>query len=224
MFASLLRPRPARCVPVLLILLLMACSSRPSRLYLLNSTVAPAQTVASARSRNNDAGYGSSQPPGAARAGDARLLGVAVTVPEYLDRLDIMVRTSANEIKPNYDEQWGEGLAVTATQTLAEDLSKLLPSDDTVILPSRSRRTIDYQVNLDLTRFETAADGESVIAGRWSITDGTGNERASGRVLRSEPAAPGDFEGMAEAMSKNLAAVGAEIAQAVRQLPPSRKL
>jgi len=197
-------------LPPLLALLVAGCQSPPSRLYLLNSIPATPQTQAAT------AASGSSRPAGHA---SGPVIGVAVSVPEYLDRTDIMERTSANELKPNYDAQWGENLAVTATRTVSDNLATLLPSDDIMMLPSRSRRSFDYQVNLDLTRFESDPQGVSTLAGRWSISNSDGVEKASGHVLRTETAGGAGYDAMAAAMSRNLAAVSSDIANALQRLP-----
>jgi uncharacterized protein len=189
------------------------CQSPPSRLYLLNSIPATPQPQAAT------AASGSSRPaPGGAHA-SGPVIGVSVSVPEYLDRTDIIERTSANELKPNYDAQWGENLAVTASRTVSDNLATLLPSDDIMMLPSRSRRRFDYQVNLDLTRFESDPQGVSTLAGRWSISNSEGVEKASGHVLRTEPASGTGYDAMAAAMSRNLAAVSSDIANALQRLP-----
>src|SRR4051812_874936 len=130
-----------RCVtreaagPLLLALLLGACSSQPSRLYVLNGAMPSSQPeagVQTARSGAAGLASGASRQVGTAGTGKGALLGVQVSVPEYLDRLDIVERTSANELKPNYGAQWGESLSVTATRSLVENLGSLLPGDDVV--------------------------------------------------------------------------------------------
>jgi uncharacterized lipoprotein YmbA len=191
----------------------LGCSSPPSQVYLLSSSV-PAPAVAGAVPISS----GSSQPR---RSGQRQgpLVDVVVTVPEYLDRLDIMQRSGANELKPDYNAQWGEPLAVTATRALTENLAAAVPADDIVMLPTRSSRRFDYQVNLDLTRFECDAAANCVLAGRWGIIDRDGNERANGRVQRSQKAEGEGYTGMAAAMSRNLAGVSADIAAALQRLP-----
>ncbi len=198
------------------LLFLAACSSPPAQLYLLSSTVAPSphQTAA----QPDLAGHGSSRPVGGAMPADAPRVGVNVSVPDYADHTHMVERTSANELKPLYDAQWAENPAVTATRTLTEDLTALLPSDDVLMLPSRSGRGLEYEVRLDLTRFESDARGASVLRGRWSILDSEGKERARGRVARSEQVGEGGYEEMAAAMSRNLAAVSADIAAALERL------
>jgi len=209
MATSVIRPIVA-ALPV--IVALLGCSSQPSRLYLLSSTETPTTVQPSVVAVS-----GSSQPA-AARRPNGPAVGVAVTVPEYLDRLDVMERTSANELKPIYAAQWGESLATTATRAVAENLSARFPSDDIVILPSRSQRQLDYQVNLDLTKFESDSEGNSTLAGRWSIADSDGTERMSGRVQRIEKADGPGYDAMAAAMSRNLAAASKEIATALQQI------
>lgn len=193
-----------------------ACSSSPSRLYLLSAVSAPPQVAAA------DAGSAvmATTPPRMRLSAGTPLVGVSVTVPEYLDRLDIVERTSNNELRPDYSAQWGEDLAVTATRAFAQDLGALLPAADIVTLPSRARRDVDYQLTLDLTRFESDSAGQSTLAGRWSIADASGNERASGRLLLAETAESGDYAAMAAVMSRNLASASGQIATALARLNP----
>lgn len=216
MVPSPLRLALARLAALPLLLLAVDCSSPPSRLYVLNSQISPSPGPVAAQ---YGAGYGPSLPVRAGGAAGGALLGVAVTVPEYLERSSIVERTGDNEVKPRYEAQWGEGLTTDATRVVAENLTALLPSSDVVMLPSRSRRALDYEINLDLTRFDSDPVGNSVVAGRWSISDRGGNELTSGRVSRKEQADQAGFDAMAAAMSRNLAAVSADIAAAFGRLP-----
>ena len=192
-----------------------ACSSPPSRLYLLSSQSASGQTHAASATETS----GSSLPVAAVHSTGGPLVAVTVSIPEYLDRLVILQRTSANEVKPDYSAQWGENLGVTASRVVAENLETMVPSDDVVMLPSRSRENFDYLVTLNLTRFESDDQGRSVLVGRWSISDRDGTEITSGRAQRTESATGPGYDAMAAAMSHNLAAVSADIAQALQRLP-----
>lgn len=206
-------------LPLLAALAAAGCSSPPSRLYLLSAVTEPGAAPSASASGARTAASGSTLPRGSGEQHGAPLVGVSVSVPEYLDRLDIVERTSANELKPDYSAQWGENLGVTATRAVVEDLIARLPSDDVVIFPSRSARSVDYVVRLDLTRFEMDAQRRSVLAGRWSIADKDGRERASGRVQHAEPVEQEGYTAMAAAMSRNLAAASTEIAAALQRLP-----
>jgi uncharacterized lipoprotein YmbA len=203
-------------------LLLAACQSSPSQLYILSSQTAARQNAGSAQLAD---AAGGDLPRPAASSKLASTLGVTVTVPEYLDRLDIVERVGANELKPSNTAQWGESLSIDATRVVVEDLEALLPPASVVMLPSRSRRSLDYQVDITLVRFEGDARGNSVMAGEWSISASDGHELASGRFARSEPIGQTGFSETAAAMSRNLAAVSADLAAAFKQLatPPQGK-
>jgi uncharacterized lipoprotein YmbA len=218
MHASLRQSALARPLFWLVPLLLAACQSSPAQLYLLSSQTAARQNAGSAQ-LVDAAGRGLPRP--ADRGKLAGTLGVAVTVPEYLDRLDIVERAGANEVKPSEKAQWGESLSIDATRVVVEDLEALLPSASVVILPSRSRRSLDYEVDIELIRFEGDATGNSVMAGEWTISASDGHVLASGRFTRTEPIAQTGFSEMAAAMSRNLAAVSADLAAAFKQLAPS---
>jgi uncharacterized lipoprotein YmbA len=201
------------------LLLCAACSSPPSQLYQLSPVIARSQVAAA----DPGSAVAATAPTPTDRFAGGPLVGVSVTVPEYLDRLDIIERTNGNELKPNYSAQWAEDLAVTTSRAFAEDLSALLPTVDIVTLPSRAHRDVDYQLTLELTRFESDSTGRSTLAGRWSIADRSGNERGSGRVLLADSAKPGDYGAMAAAMSRNLASASAEIQRALLRLNPPLK-
>jgi len=229
MLSLSLRRASARILTLALLLLTVACSSPPTRFYLLSASASPPPGHTPTQSAGTDIASGSSRARGAgtSRASNASrrtatpLVGVSVTVPEYLNRLDIVERVSANEAKPIHTEQWGEDLSVAATRAVAENLTMLLPAQDVIMLPARSARSPDYQVNLDLIRFESDAEGQSVLTGRWSIADAAGVERASGRAAYSERTTGAGYPAMAATMSRNLGAVSRDIAAALRGLPAS---
>lgn len=89
------------------------------------------------------------------------------------------------------------------------------------MMPTRIARPLDYQVNLDLMKFDSDSEGNSILTGRWSITDAAGVERASGRASYSERATASGYQAMAATISRNLGAVSRDIAAALNKLPPS---
>jgi uncharacterized lipoprotein YmbA len=188
-----------RVLAPLLVIGLAGCGEAPPHLYVLTGT--------------------SSAPAAPPRV--EPLVGVVVQVPDYLDRLDMVERTSANEIRADYNARWGEDLAVTASRALTADLTALAPGTNIIMLPLKDGRRADYRLRLDLTQFETTADGTSVLTGDWIITDSTGREWASGSVSHTQPVPPEDPAAGVAAMSRNLAAAAAEIAGPVKALRPA---
>jgi uncharacterized protein len=198
--------------------MLIACQSSPAQLYVLSAQPAPASSALSEAKLADAAGR---RAPRAVDPGKPlSTVGIAVSVPEYLDRSEIVERASANELRPSYKAQWAESLSIDASRVVSEDLEALLPSANVVMLPSRARRSIDYEVNIDLRRFESDAAGSTIVVGEWTIDASDGHELANGRFRRSEPIAQAGFGEMAAAMSRNLAAVSTDIAAALGRLSP----
>jgi hypothetical protein len=151
---------------------------------------------------------------------EMRATTVAVTVPQYLDRSEIMVRTDAFELKPLPDATWAEDLARTASRTLAEDLNRLAPQYDVVAWPNRFERPVTYHIDVNLSHFEMDNSSQVVIAGRWTIVDNTtARERASANFQYAASVAAPDPTLIVGTMSGLLGSVSSEIAAELEKLP-----
>jgi uncharacterized lipoprotein YmbA len=164
--------------------------------------------------------------PAARHASPAALATAPVTilvnptsVPDYLDRLEIVARTGANELHLIESDQWAERLSVNISRVLAENLSAEVPSDAFMASAARNGAALDYQVALTLDSFEFDESGAALLAGRWSISNGAGtHELAAAKVaLREPPGGPGTAQGVA-AMSRNLDVVSQNIAAGIQKL------
>src|SRR5713226_9261883 len=104
------RAGPYFLASTVVLLMSAGCVSGPSpNLYVLNTvTPRPSELPSRAKSRAVSAGIN------------------AVTIPEYLDRSEIVVRSSANELKTRESERWGESLAAGATRAFTENLARAL--------------------------------------------------------------------------------------------------
>jgi uncharacterized lipoprotein YmbA len=211
MRVSLLLAVPRQVLPILFASLLVACQSEPSRLYVLNAAATPDRSAILASADAPGRGHGAPPSP-------AHVLGVTVVLPQYLDTLNIVERVGANELKPNPDAQWGESLSIDATRVVAENLGARLPAIEVIMLPSRMPRAPDYEVEIDLTRFESDLTGNALAKGRWTISDDAGHEIASARLWRQEQVSGRGYDATAAAMSRILAAVSADIATAAETL------
>jgi len=80
-----------------------------------------------------------------------------VTIPDYLDRPQIVTRTNQHSVLLAEFDRWAEPLSGNISRTLAENLSSLLQTDTVVLYPWPGSVDIAYQVLVDVFRF----DGES---------------------------------------------------------------
>lgn len=189
------------------LLVLGACGPLlpPPRLYVLSSEASPAAAL-----------------PVAARPIS---IGIGPTsLPEYLDRSEIVVRDGPNEIRLVDTDRWAERLSINISRVVAGNLATLLPSASLAVLPTTSADTADLEVSLDLIAFESDSRGNCTISGRWMITDlRTRTELANGKVAVNEPAGGAGYAAVAAAMSRGLAGVSEDIARVINGAPARPK-
>jgi hypothetical protein len=140
-----------------------------------------------------------------------------VTLPDYLDRPQIVTRASGNRVMLADFDSWIEPINSMFTRVLVQNLSVLLASDNVMSLPQRRATPLDYQVEVDVTRFDADATGRAVLDSRWRVY-GEGGERLieEGRSTIVESAVePSDYEAVVASMSKALAQMSRAIASVI---------
>ena len=190
------------CVGVLNIL---GCgTSQPSHFYLLRA-VSPASVSGLSETKLSSLSLG---------------LG-PVTLPKYLDRPQIVTKTSAHEVDLAEFHKWAEPLSDNVSHVLSENLSALLSTDRIEQYPWRSSTAVDYQITVDVLQFDGTRGGEAVLVARWSLLGDDGKTIVTTKKtsITHHPMSQ-EYEALVEAMSQNLTDLSREIAQAITALPP----
>jgi uncharacterized lipoprotein YmbA len=156
-------------------------------------------------------------PPPAALAPVAVAVGIGpIELPGYLDRAQIVVRLSDNQVALSDADRWAEPLAANLQRTLEENLAALLPSASFVAYPWYPSEAPDHAVSIRFRRFEADTVGAVVLDATWELT--TSGARTDGRSTRiEESAAAPDRAAAVGAQSRALARLSEEIATAVRR-------
>jgi uncharacterized lipoprotein YmbA len=159
-------------------------------------------------------------PESAGAAGAEWAVGVGpVEIPDYLDRQQITTRNGPSRLELAEYDRWAEPLESNVARVLAENLSFLLGTDLVSLFPWSGSTKVDYQVVVDLTRFEGTSEGKVTLAAHWSILDG---EKRKVLVARksyfTESANRADFESMVSAQSRLLGHLSREIASEITAL------
>lgn len=98
-------------------------------------------------------------------------LGIGpVDFPAYLDRPEIAYRSGGNQIHFATSDRWAEPLKTTFSRTLAENLSVMLPTDRISLYPWARTTRVDYQISVDVARFDADATGAVVLTASWEIS------------------------------------------------------
>jgi len=184
-----------------LVLGLARCSAspNPTRFYVLD----PADGVpAAASAATNDR--------------DLRVGIRSVELPRYLERPQIVTRASANRLELAEFHQWGAPLRQTVPALLAENLSRLLPSEQVQVFPWGRAFAPDAQVLVEVSRLEGSLGGESVLAARWRILGRAGDEVRGGTSRFTEASGP-DYESLVAAHSRLFGSLSRDIAEGLRR-------
>jgi uncharacterized lipoprotein YmbA len=158
-------------------------------------------------------------PPGGSSARKT-VVGVGpVTLPDYLDRPQIVTRASGNRVILASFHSWVEPVDGMFTRVLVGNLSSLLATDNVVTLPQRRPMPLDYQVEVDVARFDADVTGRAVLDARWRVFGKDGDLLVGeGRSTIVEPVAePGSYEAIVAAMSQALAQMSSTIAGTIEQ-------
>jgi uncharacterized protein len=151
------------------------------------------------------------------------VIGVGpVDFPEYLRRPDIVTRTSPTEIDVSNNNLWGEPLDKNFNRVLRENLSILLNTQSIKAFPWPRDTNVNYQVKVNVQRFEKTSAGQSEMIVQWAIEDGhSGKDLYASETRASTPFGAGDPVG-SSALSYNLATLSEAIATEIESLSRRR--
>jgi len=149
--------------------------------------------------------------PPAAAAGAPSVTVSSVTVPELVDRPQIVVRMGPNQVGIGEQARWAEPLKSAIARVVAANLATALNGR---VAPQRSGDP-DYRVALEVQRFESTPGDGVLIDAAWSVAPKSG-ERRSGRSIAREKVRGSDYDALAAAHSAALAAISREIAATLK--------
>ena len=142
-----------------------------------------------------------------------------VRFPEYLNQPQIVSRESDNKLHMEEFHRWAEPLKDNFERTLKENLSILTPDDRFLIIPWKAAVQIDYEVAVEVIRFDGKLGGDAFLTAAWAILDEGGKEVLRARKSTFNKGAGHDYESLVRAMSSTLIELSREIAAALDEIP-----
>ena len=160
----------------------------------------------------------------ASTSADSQLtIGVGpVDFPDYLRRLPVVTRVAPNRIDLSDEQRWAEPLDKNFVRVLSENLAVLLDTQRIEKYPWSLRTKVDYQVEIDVQRFETTSDGQTQLIASWIIRNGHGGKILyASQTTAGGPAGP-DGVSASAVLSGDLATLSKEIASRITELNQRR--
>ncbi len=145
-----------------------------------------------------------------------------VDFPDYLRRLPVVTRVAPNRIDLSEERRWAEPLDKNFVRVLSENLAALLDTQRIEKYPWSLRTKVDYQVEINVQRFETTSDGQTQLLASWIIREGQRSKILyASQTTVGSPAGP---DGVSEsaALSSDLATLSKEIASRITELNQHR--
>jgi len=139
----------------------------------------------------------------------------AVTVPDMVDRPQIVIRTGANEVAINEIERWAGSLKSEIAHAIADNLTQMLDGAIVFAYPQGVNVVADYKVQVDVQRFDSALGDAATIEVLWQVRPATGDPKNGRSIVREATDGIG-YDALAAAHSRALAAVSRDIANALR--------
>jgi uncharacterized lipoprotein YmbA len=152
------------------------------------------------------------------RSAEMISLGIGpMKFPGYLDRQEIVFRSTQNRFDVSENDRWAEPLDENFARVLAQNLSLLLGSERITSYPWPSNGKPHYQVDIEVLNFEVNAAREAQLTARWTVIDGRAKTALNLKVTRVVRAAKEkSMDGSVAALSEAVGDLSREIADAVK--------
>ena len=152
------------------------------------------------------------------------LIGIGpVNIPDYLERPQILSRTSQNELYIDEFNRWAGSLDNDIARVLSENLSTLLSEEHVSVLTFMPAAAVEYRIMLNVTRFDLMPNNTFLLKTQWSISGIDGKKVLMRESCLSEQIDGKDYGTRVATMSRVVEMLSRDIAEAVKQLIQSEK-
>jgi uncharacterized protein len=179
--------------------LLSACASSPSHFYTLNPTA--------------------EAPPG--RASAVTVAVGPVSIPEAVNRPEIVVQVGPNQVALDEFNQWAAPLQADIQRVLMENLARLLGTSRVFRYPQGPITAPDFRVQIEVLRFESAPGDAAFLDVIWTIRGKSEKDEKTGRTTWREPVSGKSYDALVAAHSRALSTLSRDLAEAITALERS---
>jgi uncharacterized lipoprotein YmbA len=152
----------------------------------------------------------------ATAGGNAPAVSVGpVTLPEVVDRPQLVMRVAPNRVEILESHRWAEPLKSEIPRLIAENLQQLLGSNRVSSYLQHAGLEADFRVLLDIQRFESSPGEAVTVEAVWSLRRAAGGTAKTGRSLVRESVDAVGYDPLVAAYGRALLAVSRDLAQAI---------
>jgi uncharacterized lipoprotein YmbA len=156
-------------------------------------------------------------PPATATSSLVVVVG-PVSVPDVIDRPQIVVSTGANELQLDEFNRWASPLQDNLSRVVAENLVSILGTPRVTLFPQAPGAAAEYRVAIEVYRFDSAPGKSTALDAVWTVRRVRDGKAESGRISARETVLGNSYDALAAAHSRAVARLSQDIADAVRAL------
>ncbi len=146
----------------------------------------------------------------------------AVTIPELVDRPQIVTRDSTNRVIVSEQNLWAESIRSGVGRTLAARIARALAAaghpTQVAAYPQTSIADPALRVTVDIVRFDAVPNGEAVVDALWTVRRPADGMVRSGHTVASSPIGGTSYEAIVAGWNTAVATVDADIAATVVEI------
>lgn len=141
----------------------------------------------------------------------------SVTLPELVDRPQLVVPDAGTRVAILENHRWAEPLKSAIPRLLADNISRLMNSDRVSAYPQHAANSADYRLFVDFQRFELTGN-TVVVDALWEIRGAKDTRPVTGRSKMVETVGSADYEAVVAGYSRAVATLSKEMVQSLRSL------
>ena len=146
-----------------------------------------------------------------------------VTVPDIIDRPQIVTRSGPNQVQIAEQERWASPVKSEISRVIADNLMQQLDGAYVYVYPQNVTTNPDYQVLVEVQRFDSTLGDAVTVEALWAVRPAQGGAAKNGRSVVREPTNGNGYDALVAAYSRALTAVSRVIAEAIRALGASSR-
>ncbi|MBS0660446.1 MAG: membrane integrity-associated transporter subunit PqiC [Verrucomicrobia bacterium] len=136
-----------------------------------------------------------------------------VSIPDYIDRGELVFQSQDNRFEIPYEHRWAGNLRAGTTRVIGTNLARLLGTGNLQLYPWDPGTPMRYQVRVDIRQFHAVSGGDAILQCVWQIEDRTSRRTVVRKVGDfSEPVRGDGYEAIVAAQSRLLAQLARSIA------------
>lgn len=140
-----------------------------------------------------------------------------VTLAEYIDRPNLVLAESSNQLSVAEDHRWAGDLSSSIARVTATNLGRRLHSGNVRTYPWKGDDGLRYQVTLDVRQLHGGGDGYAVIEAGWRAYSLPDRKLTASRTfVDREPLTSDGYQPLVAAQSRLLSRLAADIASGLK--------